>query len=409
MMQPSTGHGGWLRNPHQGQQGGRQIGKTAVMKCCAVRRANKDDRHGIGRMRRMRRRGVIIPHHFAIAVIRGDDHRPAGGKNGLGKAANGGIDRLDGIYRRREIAGMPDHVRIGEIHHDQIMAMALNTVERGSKNAVCTHFRLQIISRNLRRRDHHPRLTVSLAFLSTIQEEGHMWIFLGFGKAQLPPAGPGHNLAKRVAELLRAKQRRHPRIKPGRIGGHADSAGKMRGRRGGATDLVSTGLLRVEPAGQQLAHAVGTEIDHHDGIAVPQPVIAGDNAWCHEFVALTGFIGRFQRRHGAGRHRLGADAAGNGRIGAAGPVPPPVAVHGVVTANQCAEPDSRGQRRQKARQLVTRASWQHVTAIGESMDDHLRPLRRKPRNHGQHLAAVRMHAAGRHQAHHMNPSGRANL
>ena len=101
---------------------------------------------------------------------------------------------------------------------------------------------------------------------------------------------------------------------------------------------------------------------------------------------------------------MGGGAVGDGFIGAAGAFPSPVAVHGIVAADQGAEPDIIWKRFQKGRKVIDCIFRQHVAAVGKAMDDDLRPVGGKSRDHGQHLFAVRMHAAGRHQAHDMDPS-----
>ena len=182
-------------------------------------------------MRRVRRCGVIVPHHLAIAVIGGDDHAAAGGKHRIRNLADRAVHRLHGADRRFEVTCMANHVGIGKIHHDQIVASVLDAVESCGENAVSAHLGLHVVGGNLRRGDHHPLLAFGLAFLAAIEEEGDMGVLLGFGKPKLPPPGGGHHLAKRVRELLRAEQGGHPGIKPARIGSHADSAGQAWRRR----------------------------------------------------------------------------------------------------------------------------------------------------------------------------------
>ena len=69
---------------------------------------------------RLARRG--IDHQFGIAVIGRDQQRPALPRDRVGNGAQARVDRLDRLDRGCQHTGMTDHVGIGEIEHDEIVA-----------------------------------------------------------------------------------------------------------------------------------------------------------------------------------------------------------------------------------------------------------------------------------------------
>ena len=223
-----------------------------------------------------------------------------------------------------------------------------------------------------------------------------MRVFLGFGKPQLPPACRGHHLAKRTPDCLWAEQCRHFRVERRRIGGHSNRGGEPWWRR----DAVR--LVRIEPAGQKLAHPIGAEIDHHHGIAIAHAVIAGNDARGDEFVTLVIVIGMLKRRQRVCRGRVPARRLHNCRKGLCGALPSMVAVHRPIAADQSGEGDIAGKRGQKSRQRSGGVLWQHVAAIGKTVYDDIRSCSGKSHDHGQHLVLMRMDTTRRQQPHHMN-------
>ena len=104
---------------------------------------------------------------------------------------------------------MTDHIGIGEIHDNQVMRAAVDSVKHCRQNLLGRHFRLQIISGHLWRVHQMPVLSVKGGLIPAIEKEGHMRIFFGFGYSQLAQPRLGYGLAKAVAEVWRQKQRCH--------------------------------------------------------------------------------------------------------------------------------------------------------------------------------------------------------
>jgi hypothetical protein len=87
--------------------------------------------------------GDRIDHQFGIAVIGGDQQRPALGEDGIGDLSKAGIDRLDRLDRRREHAGVADHVGIGEVQHEEVVLPALDRGDDLARQLRRRHLRLQ--------------------------------------------------------------------------------------------------------------------------------------------------------------------------------------------------------------------------------------------------------------------------
>ena len=121
---------------------------------------------------------------------------------------------------------MADHVGVGEIDHQQVVAHGFDAVQRGLQNAGGAHLRLQVIGRHLRRGNKNTVLALCHGFIAPVQEKGDMRIFLGLGKAQLATPGLGDRRAKGAADLLRAEQDLHLPVEPRRIGCHGDATGE---------------------------------------------------------------------------------------------------------------------------------------------------------------------------------------
>src|SRR5205823_3303720 len=74
----------------------------------------------VGGVGGVRAAGVGVDHLFAVAVVGGDDRRAALPGDRVENAAADDVGVLDGLDRRREDAGVADHVAVGEVDDDQI-------------------------------------------------------------------------------------------------------------------------------------------------------------------------------------------------------------------------------------------------------------------------------------------------
>ena len=96
----------------------------------------------------VRTAGDRVNHLFGIAVIGGHKHGSAFGADGKFDAAEAGVHGFDGFDGWLELAGMADHVGIGEVDDDDIEGAVFDGFDDGVGDAGSRHFRLQVVCRN---------------------------------------------------------------------------------------------------------------------------------------------------------------------------------------------------------------------------------------------------------------------
>ena len=79
---------------------------------------------GLVRVGGVRPAGFGVDHGLAIAVVGGHDHRPAGASQRFQNPAKPRSTGLAGGDGGVQIAGMADHVGVGVVDHDQVVAVA---------------------------------------------------------------------------------------------------------------------------------------------------------------------------------------------------------------------------------------------------------------------------------------------
>ncbi len=139
---------------------------------------------------------------------------------------------------------------------------------------------------------------------AAVEEVGDVRIFLGLGHAQLRAAGVGDDLAEDV--------------RPGSAAGrssacsasscvavlrHADGGGEADDAR-----AREAGERRIEQRAEDLAHAVGAEVEAQHAVAVAHAAIVADHRRQHELVADVVRIGVRDRPRAASGKR-GASAS----------------------------------------------------------------------------------------------------
>ena len=93
--------------------------------------------------------GDIVPHLLAISMISGNDHAAISRQYRFGHPANTGINGFHCLDGGIKVTGMTHHVGIGKIHHNQIVVLSGQTVQRRRQDTIGAHFRSQIIGGDL--------------------------------------------------------------------------------------------------------------------------------------------------------------------------------------------------------------------------------------------------------------------
>ncbi len=352
-------------------------------------------------MRGMRPARDGIDHHLAVAVVGGDDHRAARllkrGDN-TGKAL---IHRLAGLDRGPEIAGMADHVGVGIVRHDQVIAR-LDGADEMIGDLLGRHLGLKIIGRNLGRRGHIAILARLGRFLAAVEEEGDVGIFLGFGKVELGHTLFGHPFAQRVDDRLFRENRVHIGVVLVGILGHS----KHRVQAGTARHIES-GEGRIADGGEDLAHPVSAEVEGEKAVALFHPREIANDSGGQEFIGLAIRIARLDGGGSALRSRSHAPALDHQAIGLFDPLPAIIAVHCEVAAY---DGDDLGPLRQSGFQsldLPDSRFRRHIAPVGDGVDCHGdASLADHPRGFGD-MRLMRMDAPGRGKADKMRGAARS--
>ena len=102
--------------------------------------------------------------------------------------------------------GMSHHITIGVVHHDEIELLGLDSFNQLVLHLVRTHFRLQVVSGNLRRRNQDALFSIVGSLAATVEEESHVCILLCFGNVQLGLAIGSKIFAQCVLYILLIKK-----------------------------------------------------------------------------------------------------------------------------------------------------------------------------------------------------------
>ena len=143
--QVAARHGGGRGYAPKPQQRRRDIAKLAalaqarrplpgsvVARCGSFAHEEGDGVAGVGRLGA----AVRVKHLFAVAVIGGENKTSARSQNSLLNAFHTGVHGFQRTDCGLNVAGMPDHVGIGEIAYDQIVGTPLRPVAPGRKQAL---------------------------------------------------------------------------------------------------------------------------------------------------------------------------------------------------------------------------------------------------------------------------------
>ena len=125
-----------------------------------------------------------IFHLFTVSMIRGENNDIFILFGFLYDFAQFRIDSVHRFFCCFKITRMSYHITIGEINNDKIIRFIHRCTYRFT-DFRRTHFRLHIISLDIRTRDQNPAFTYHRLFDAAIKEEGHMGILFCFCRMQL--------------------------------------------------------------------------------------------------------------------------------------------------------------------------------------------------------------------------------
>src|SRR5205807_9066780 len=123
---------------------GGDVGDPAARAQPAAAVPAEDHGDRAGGVRGERRAVTRVDLVLRVAVVGGDEHRPAGGERGVGDLAQAAVDDLDRGDGGGEVTGVADHVGVGEVHHDERVAAGAQPVEDRLGHRLGAHRRHQV-------------------------------------------------------------------------------------------------------------------------------------------------------------------------------------------------------------------------------------------------------------------------
>ena len=290
-----------------------------------------DERHGVQRVRRVRA-AVRLEHVVRVAVVGGDDARPAARRARPRRPGPGtrppSRRRPD---RGRDRARVPDHVRVREVDDPEAVVVRAPVLDERRGRLARAHLRLVVVGRHVARRVHERALLARVrVLLAAVEEVRDVRVLLGLRDVQLADVPLGEERCQRHRRALR---RERDRIAP---------------------VLVVLGQRRqVDVRADQLAQlprAVGAEVEEDDGVALAHAALLPHQRRHDELVGLPALV---CGAHGglAGRRRVLGLALDDRVVRELRALPAAVAVHRVVAAadgrDPRAAPATRPRRRSR--------------------------------------------------------------
>ena len=163
-------------------------------------------RHRVRGVRRVRLSGFRIDHLLSVAVIGGDQRNPANGAHRLGDPSQASIYVLAGFDRLVELAGVADHVGIGEVDDENIRPAFINRAQQVVRYLEGGHRRLEIVCSDPWRRHQQPLLAGKFFFRAAVEKISYVRVLFGFGKPEVLQAEAREHVCQNVLMLLSPKR-----------------------------------------------------------------------------------------------------------------------------------------------------------------------------------------------------------
>ena len=276
-------------------------------------------------------RAVGLEHLLGVAVVGGDDAGPARlvhGGDDLGEVA---VDLLDGGDRRRDHAGVADHVGVGEVDDPEAVAPLGPVVGELGGRRGGAHLGLLVVGGDVPGRvDQVALLPAPLLLAAAVEEVGDVGVLLGLGDVQLA--------SRRARRSPRPGSSRAPAAgrRPGRASRRWYSVIVVTVQRAGAAPRSNSAKSGSPSAIVSCRARSGRKLTKTTGSSAGDPVVVADHRRLDELVGLVALVGLLHRLHGV----VGARRARvhDRVVGALGAVPAAVAVHAPVAPAHRADP-----------------------------------------------------------------------
>src|SRR5438876_10807463 len=236
-----------------------------------------------------------IDHLFRVAVIRGYQRDASRRPNCFLSPSQPCVDVLASFDCLVELTGVSNHVRVGKVDDEYVCLALVNKTQDIVRDLESRHFRLKIVSSNLRRGHQQSLLAAKLLFRAPIEEIGDVGVLLGFGETKVFDAKTREHVGENGLVLARGKgDRQRNRDVVNREANEIDRR-SIRNRK-----LVKTCDSQHS---RDLARAVGTKVEKYYSVAILNgryrlAALINDNYGFNKFVGHAALVRFFDRLDG---------------------------------------------------------------------------------------------------------------
>ena len=228
-------------------------------------------------------------------MVGGDQEGAAHAVGGFHQAADAMVDRGDRLGGGLHLAGVPHHVRVGVVDHDQGVDALSNRSNTAFGELVGGHGRRLVVGGDPGGGHQMAVFAGEGFFDATVEKVGDVGVLLGFGGAELAQAMAGHHLAQQAIEGFRRE--RH-------LDGQAALVlGEGHHMQGADLDPLEGFEFGHHQGPDQLPHPVGAEVET-DHAVIGLEVARSQAGGFDEFIGHAFGIGGLH--HLQGRQSTGA-------------------------------------------------------------------------------------------------------
>ncbi len=164
---------------------------------------DEEEGDGVGGVGGVGAAGDGVDEEFSVAVVGGDEQAAATLADGLVDAAELSVDGLDGADGGLHLAGVTDHVGVGEVDDDDVEGGVADGLDDGVGDAGGGHLGGEVVGGDLLRGDEGAVLAGKGLLDAAVEEVGDVGVLLGLGDAEVAKVGLGHEVGEEVVHGLR--------------------------------------------------------------------------------------------------------------------------------------------------------------------------------------------------------------
>ena len=209
-----AGHFLWYGQPKESEDGGGNVAEKAgdgdaradFLEVGFLEVVDAADDEGYGRDGVFFERvaGFGVPFHFGVAVVGGDKQAALPSSDGAPDLVETSINSGDGFSGGLVVAGVADHVAVGEIEDDKLVA-GLDAVDDGVGDGLGRHFRVGLELFGFEGGDEEELFAGAFGFAAAVKKVSNVGVFFGLGDVDLGDARFGEDVGEGVGKFGQGK------------------------------------------------------------------------------------------------------------------------------------------------------------------------------------------------------------